>query len=66
MSGLIINQFNAGYPKRPVIENLSTDILPRGKITYCYPNGSGKSTLLRSLAGLNTSNRAAYYWMART
>lgn len=33
MSGLIINQFNAGYPKRAVIENLSTDILPRGKIT---------------------------------
>ncbi len=66
MSGLIINQFNAGYPKRPVIENLSTDILPRGKITVLLgPNGSGKSTLLRSLAGLNKAT-GRYYWMART
>ncbi|EML1934476.1 ABC transporter ATP-binding protein [Providencia vermicola] len=54
--GLIIDQFNAGYPKNPVIEGLSTHALPRGKITVLLgPNGSGKSTLLRSLAGLNKS-----------
>ncbi len=41
MSGLIINQFNAGYPKRAVIENLSTDILPRGKITVLLESKMG-------------------------
>ncbi|MEK2482741.1 ABC transporter ATP-binding protein [Providencia stuartii] len=52
--GLIINRFNAGYPKNPVIEGLTTEALPRGQITVLLgPNGSGKSTLLRSLAGLN-------------
>lgn len=53
-SGLCIKHFNAGYPKRPVIENLTVPLLPRGKITVLLgPNGSGKSTLLRSMAGLN-------------
>ncbi|NGX86806.1 ABC transporter ATP-binding protein [Rahnella sp. Lac-M11] len=52
--GLQIRNFNAGYPKRPVIRNLNVPMLPRGKITVLLgPNGSGKSTLLRSLAGLN-------------
>ncbi|MGA5655566.1 ABC transporter ATP-binding protein [Rahnella contaminans] len=52
--GLQIRDFNAGYPKRPVIRNLNVPMLPRGKITVLLgPNGSGKSTLLRSLAGLN-------------
>lgn len=53
-SGLEIKHFNAGYPKRPVIEDLCVPMLPRGKITVLLgPNGCGKSTLLRSLAGLN-------------
>lgn len=52
--GLQIRDFNAGYPKRPVIRYLNVPMLPRGKITVLLgPNGSGKSTLLRSLAGLN-------------
>ncbi|MBB6114833.1 iron complex transport system ATP-binding protein [Rahnella inusitata] len=54
MQGLQIRDFNAGYPKRPVIRHLNVPMLPRGKITVLLgPNGSGKSTLLRSLAGLN-------------
>lgn len=54
IGGLQINHFNAGYPKHQVINNLTTQPLPRGKITVLLgPNGSGKSTLLRSLAGLN-------------
>ncbi|CNJ51195.1 ABC transporter ATP-binding protein [Yersinia aldovae] len=52
--GLRIENFNAGYPKHPVIQNLHVPLLPSGKITVLLgPNGSGKSTLLRSLAGLN-------------
>ncbi len=55
--GLEIKHFDAGYPKRPVIENLSVPMLPRGKITVLLgPNGCGKSTLLRSLAGLNKAS----------
>jgi len=62
IKGLRINQFNAGYPKCPVIQNLSTNILPTGKITVLLgPNGSGKSTLLRSLAGLNSA--AGQLWL---
>lgn len=53
-AGLRIERFYAGYPKRPVIQNLNVPLIPRGKITVLLgPNGSGKSTLLRSLAGLN-------------
>ncbi|EAM8615771.1 ABC transporter ATP-binding protein [Salmonella enterica] len=53
-SGLRIEGLSSGYPKRPVIENLSVPELPRGKVTVLLgPNGSGKSTLLRALAGLN-------------
>ncbi|MCU6273385.1 ABC transporter ATP-binding protein [Morganella morganii] len=53
-NGLEIKHFNAGYPKRKIIEDLNVEPLPRGKITVLLgPNGSGKSTLLRSLAGLN-------------
>ncbi|ETS30277.1 iron ABC transporter ATP-binding protein [Photorhabdus temperata] len=55
--GLTINNFCAGYPKNPVIENLNVSTLSRGKITVLLgPNGSGKSTLLRSLAGLNRAS----------
>lgn len=53
MSGLILRGVTAGYPERPVIDDLSVDELPRGKITALLgPNGCGKSTLLRALAGL--------------
>lgn len=53
MQGLQIADFNAGYPKHKIIENLNVPTLPRGKITVLLgPNGCGKSTLLRALAGL--------------
>ncbi|WJV61544.1 ABC transporter ATP-binding protein [Pectobacteriaceae bacterium CE70] len=56
-TGLAISHFHAGYPKRPVITDLSVPLLPRGKITVLLgPNGSGKSTLLRSMAGLNPAS----------
>ena len=32
-SGLQIKHFNAGYPKRKIIEDLNVEPLPRGKIT---------------------------------
>ena len=55
--GLEISHFNAGYPRRAVIEDLCVSTLPRGKITVLLgPNGCGKSTLLRSLAGLNRAS----------
>lgn len=51
--GLRIENFSAGYPKYPVIKDVSVSELPSGKITALLgPNGSGKSTLLRALAGL--------------
>lgn len=55
-AGLRISRFEAGYPKRQIIQNLNVPLLPRGKITVLLgPNGSGKSTLLRALAGLGNA-----------
>lgn len=55
-AGLRISHFEAGYPKRQIIQNLNVPLLPRGKITVLLgPNGSGKSTLLRALAGLGNA-----------
>ncbi|XXD10815.1 ABC transporter ATP-binding protein [Klebsiella sp. R445] len=55
-TGLTIGHFNAGYPKRQVIRDLTVPHLPRGKITALLgPNGSGKSTLMRAIAGLGPS-----------
>lgn len=52
-AGLRIAHFQAGYPKKQIIRDLSVPLLPRGQITVLLgPNGSGKSTLLRALAGL--------------
>ena len=48
--GLEISHFNAGYPRRAVIEDLCVSTLPRGKITVLLgPNGCGKSTLLKNV-----------------
>lgn len=55
-SGLRLREFSAGYHKRQIINNLTIDTLPRGKVTILLgPNGSGKSTLLRAIAGLNSA-----------
>lgn len=55
--GLRISRFQAGYPKKQIIRDLSVPLLPRGQITVLLgPNGSGKSTLLRALAGLGEAH----------
>ncbi|MEN0615065.1 ABC transporter ATP-binding protein [Klebsiella indica] len=57
LSGLSLTHFSAGYPRRPVIRDLTVPRLPRGKITALLgPNGSGKSTLMRAMAGLGPSS----------
>lgn len=53
---LKINNLTTGYRRHPVINQLSLEAIPRGKVTVLLgPNGCGKSTLLRALAGLNRS-----------
>lgn len=50
---LRIERLSAGYPRRRVIEQLTLDPFPAGKITALVgPNAAGKSTLMLSLAGL--------------
>ncbi|NEW87769.1 ABC transporter ATP-binding protein [Rhodopseudomonas sp. WA056] len=55
MSGpeLLIKGLSTGYPRRPVIRDLTLPPLPTGKlIAFVGPNAAGKSTLLMALAGL--------------
>jgi len=57
--GLLIRDLHTGYRKKKIIDGLTTQLLPRGKITALLgPNGSGKSTLLRALADLNPARGA--------
>ncbi|ABD07400.1 ABC transporter related [Rhodopseudomonas palustris HaA2] len=50
---LLIRGLSTGYPRRPVIRDLSLPPLPAGKlIAFVGPNAAGKSTLLMALAGL--------------
>jgi iron complex transport system ATP-binding protein len=50
---LRIEHLSAGYPRRRVIERLSLDPFPAGRITALVgPNAAGKSTLMLALAGL--------------
>ena len=50
---LHIEQLSAGYPRRRVIDRLTLDPLPAGRITALVgPNAAGKSTLMLALAGL--------------
>ncbi|WP_167752008.1 zinc ABC transporter ATP-binding protein AztA [Streptomyces sp. H23] len=57
-----ITDLDAGYPGRPVIRQLTTDIPALAMTTLVGPNGSGKSTLLGVLAGVitPTSGRFRY------
>jgi iron complex transport system ATP-binding protein len=50
---LLISGLSTGYPRRPVIRDLTLPALPQGKlIAFVGPNAAGKSTLLMALAGL--------------
>ncbi|ALK10891.1 ABC transporter ATP-binding protein [Blastochloris viridis] len=50
---LIVADLSAGYPRRPVIENLTLPAIAAGTVTALIgPNAAGKSTLLAALAGL--------------
>jgi iron complex transport system ATP-binding protein len=52
-SGIEIRALHAGYPGRPVIEDVELTI-PAGRVAAIVgPNGCGKSTLLRTIARLH-------------
>jgi iron complex transport system ATP-binding protein len=52
-AGLTVSSLTTGYPKRPVIRDITLDAIRPGEITALVgPNAAGKSTLLRALAGL--------------
>ncbi|MGW1819644.1 ABC transporter ATP-binding protein [Streptomyces sp. NPDC002125] len=51
--GLDITALHAGYPGRPVVENVGLTV-PAGQVVAIVgPNGCGKSTLLRTVARLH-------------
>lgn len=47
-----LKQLQAGYPGRPVLEDVSLDFRPGEVLAVIGPNGCGKSTLLRAANGL--------------
>jgi iron complex transport system ATP-binding protein len=50
---LRVESLSTGYPKRPVIRDMTLPPIRSGEITALVgPNAAGKSTLLRALAGL--------------
>ncbi|MFD2183339.1 ABC transporter ATP-binding protein [Rhodoplanes azumiensis] len=52
-AALTIERLTAGYPRRPVLRDLSLPPLSAGGVTALTgPNAAGKSTLLKALAGL--------------
>ncbi|MEU0126684.1 ABC transporter ATP-binding protein [Streptomyces sp. NPDC006289] len=51
--GLEVSALHAGYPGRPVVENVGLTV-PAGQVVAIVgPNGCGKSTLLRTVARLH-------------
>src|SRR5271166_6083530 len=48
---LVVNNLNAGYGGRPVLEGLSLVIGENECVALIGPNGCGKSTLLRTVTG---------------
>lgn len=52
-ANLTIEKISAGYPRRPVIRELSLPQIGGGQVVaFVGPNAAGKSTLLLALAGL--------------
>lgn len=61
-SPLWIENLSAGYPRRPVIRNLSLPCIDGGQVVaFVGPNAAGKSTLLLALAGLLPANGAVRF-----
>ena len=57
---LEIKNLTAGYPGRPVLQDVRFAI-PEGKVTVIAgPNGSGKSTLLKAIGGILPARRELY------
>lgn len=49
---LEVKNLSAGYPGKPVLQNMNLNI-PEGKVTVILgPNGCGKSTLLKAVCGI--------------
>ncbi len=58
MTGLSANNLSFSYGARDVLENLSFQPLPKGKLTALIgPNAAGKSTLFRLISGLKKPQR---------
>lgn len=51
-----LKSLRAGYPGRPVLEDVSLDFRPGEVLAILGPNGCGKSTLLRTANGLLAKN----------
>lgn len=51
-----LKNLRAGYPGRPVLEDVSLDFRPGEVLAILGPNGCGKSTLLRTANGLLAKN----------
>ena len=49
---LEIRNLSAGYPGKPVLDNISLTLAESSVTAIVGPNGCGKSTLLKSLAGI--------------
>lgn len=47
-----LRHLRAGYPNRPVLEDITLDFRPGEVLAVIGPNGCGKSTLLRAANGL--------------
>ncbi|RKI71886.1 ABC transporter ATP-binding protein [bacterium 1xD42-67] len=47
-----LKNLRAGYPGRPVLEDVTLDLRPGQVLAVLGPNGCGKSTLLRTVNGL--------------